>query len=811
MPNLVGIGNSQVPTNAMLGGLAYQDSVGEINIEKIKARTSDNALNIFVYDTRKDSDGGAWRYRTQNTSWYNEVVSGERGARREFPSVAVIVVTSTVITIYDGDNPNLPMWMVLKEGGSSRMLYSSSGSDFSGAVSALNGNIYYGMTGNGTLGIIEFVRDGAFKHRNNNRSNRGRWRGTIADRNLALGWSTENKALAGEAVSDIATTVLPNAPIETSTGLPVPTIAAATEGGTSIIKDDGTIVDIVYTGSPNTAYVNFRESDNAIVMSMNSNASYVHVIYDIPTSDISGSHQYQKEGIDDEFYRTASSSDWNQEVWIYAASPFGGDTVRIANNVISGNGGINVLSPNKNDIATDTMVARIASSFNSGYMHGDIKAALLSDTDTTNLSGGNKVSNSFDWSGASGSQSSTPPTGWTGGNGATFAIQTGNGADGNYIRLYNENNGGAGPNSYMYQAITTVVGKKYKYSAKQIHRATISVYIRGGTTAGASNLFNDQFTSSSSSTPKQVFGTFTATSTTTYISLGIVSGTHNYSVGWDDVVVTETDDDRSIINNGLHAYGTITKTPVATGAELIAYSGFSASNYLQQPYNSDYTFGTSDFSIMFWVKHDGTDAHQTIVGRDEREFNIFFLSKSSYNRKIRVYAHDSSDNVGTFDSTDYPYPINSWTHICVNFTSGNTCAIYIDGVLDNNGTLNYNINNTTYALHVGVRNAVANGGISFPAANCKLALLRISKSAPSADQVKKIYDDEKCLYHENAKCTLHGTSNEVVALAHDDTDDTIYAGTSSGRSQFQGLNRINNTTTAVTTAISASNEFVAEQ
>ena len=33
-PNIVGIGISQVPTNAMLGGLAYQDSVGEINIEK---------------------------------------------------------------------------------------------------------------------------------------------------------------------------------------------------------------------------------------------------------------------------------------------------------------------------------------------------------------------------------------------------------------------------------------------------------------------------------------------------------------------------------------------------------------------------------------------------------------------------------------------------------------------------------------------------------------------------------------------------------------------------------------------------------
>ena len=56
MPNLVGIGNSQVPTNAMLGDLAYQDSVGEINLEKIKTKTSTSGTvkDIFVYNTRKD-------------------------------------------------------------------------------------------------------------------------------------------------------------------------------------------------------------------------------------------------------------------------------------------------------------------------------------------------------------------------------------------------------------------------------------------------------------------------------------------------------------------------------------------------------------------------------------------------------------------------------------------------------------------------------------------------------------------------------------------------------------------------------------
>ena len=51
----------------------------------------------------------------------------------------------------------------------------------------------------------------------------------------------------------------------------------------------------------------------------------------------------------------------------------------------------------------------------------------------------------------------------------------------------------------------------------------------------------------------------------------------------------------------------------------------------------------------------------------------------------------------------------------------------------------------------------------------------------------------------------------MTGLAYDDSDNTIHVGTSSGRSQIQGLNRINNTTTAVTTAISASNGLVAEQ
>ena len=79
------------------------------------------------------------------------------------------------------------------------------------------------------------------------------------------------------------------------------------------------------------------------------------------------------------------------------------------------------------------------------------------------------------------------------------------------------------------------------------------------------------------------------------------------------------------------------------------------------------------------------------------------------------------------------------------------------------------------------------------------------------DRIKKAYNDEKHLFHQNAKCTLYGSSDSVTALTYDDHNNIIHAGTSSGRSDFQGLNRINNTTTAVTTMISASNGLIAEQ
>ena len=120
MSKLIGTDPNQVPSNADLGSAAFMDksefllSKGS-NLAAVEAVINQNANDIFIYDTTKDTDGGAWRKNTKGLSWYNEPLNtATRGSRKEFPVVALIVVDSGTdkVTIYDADDPHLPMWMV---------------------------------------------------------------------------------------------------------------------------------------------------------------------------------------------------------------------------------------------------------------------------------------------------------------------------------------------------------------------------------------------------------------------------------------------------------------------------------------------------------------------------------------------------------------------------------------------------------------------------------------------------------------------------------------------------------------------------
>ena len=248
-------------------------------------------------------------------------------------------------------------------------------------------------------------------------------------------------------------------------------------------------------------------------------------------------------------------------------------------------------------------------------------------------------------------------------------------------------------------------------------------------------------------------------------------------------------------NKGLIVNGTVTRSPVATGADLVAYSGFSAGNYLEQPYNSDLDFGTGDFCVMGWVKTTATGFQNLVNRRGTTDGLMVTIS----NNKLAF-----SVTFNNFTEAASTIPVSTWFHFVVARTSG-TVALYVNGALSASASRTENVSSDAPSMFVGSQ---VNGDNPVDGS---LALLRISATAPTADQIAKIYNDEKVLFQENAKATLTGSSDAVTALAHDPDTNLLHVGTSGGRSVFQGLRRVDETATAVTTAISAVDGLVVEQ
>jgi hypothetical protein len=181
---------------------------------------------VFVYDTSKDSDGGAWRTGAlaQASSWYNETLNtATRGSRREFPVIAVIVAESNKVTIYDGDDPSLPMWMVFNAG-TYAYIRGTSGIT---STSASNGKFVVGDAASG-VAIWDMVSDESEASIGYNTT--GFYVTLpVSGRNNAISsyriQSSDVVQIINANVNDVAMTVLPDAPIDPATGLPVPTIA----------------------------------------------------------------------------------------------------------------------------------------------------------------------------------------------------------------------------------------------------------------------------------------------------------------------------------------------------------------------------------------------------------------------------------------------------------------------------------------------------------------------------------------------------------------------------------------------------------
>ncbi|MHC0055822.1 LamG-like jellyroll fold domain-containing protein, partial [Actibacterium sp. D379-3] len=424
------------------------------------------------------------------------------------------------------------------------------------------------------------------------------------------------------------------------------------------------------------------------------------------------------------------------------------------------------------------MSAVIASEYASGWLPGDVKSALLANTDATSLAAsGELVTNGgfdtdADWA---------KGTGWTISGGVAFCdgAQTATTALSQTKVL--------SPGTYVIEFDITA-------------QTSGSIYIYLGAT----------IVPSVGAIGHYVY-TFTVTSTTTTL---YINGSSTFVGSVDNISIQRADPDRSVHNRSLIVNGTLTRTPVADGAELVGYSGFSAtgdpatSNFLEQPYNSALDFGIGPFSMIWWEKKTIAATRYQFDRRGSGNSGKF-TTYSDASGFLSFLAYDNNGTIiagGTKVAT-VPATINAWVMQSVVRDVNGTLRLFTNGKLNGEYAFSGDITNVLADAPL----VVGNRWDHMNAWGGALALLRISVTAPTADQIAKIYEHERKLFQPGAQCTLYGTSDAVMALAHDPKTDLLHVGTSAGRSTFDGLLRVANTETPVTTAISAVNGLIAEQ
>lgn len=754
-------------------------------------------VDVFLYDTSRDSDGGAWRKRCKHTSWENEtLVPGKwlgqqantaaafaaggangdyyqhatlgnffmltsqggadvyRGNTREFPALALIVVETARVVIYDATQPTLPMWMVFAglQVGVPQALSNGALS----SVFAVDSKVLIGLAGTaGGVAIFDYAAD------KGERINSSIWRYNgvlIADRNIVradIATGTGQPILLSN-VNDIAAISMPDAPMDPATGLPTPTIAVATAGGISVIKHDGTVVN-----SGAAAIDSIRvTSRGTIQYSYNGNTTETFNIAQL-SAGFGGTQASIVSG--------ATFSSGSK----FVQNPLG-FCPRIERDASAGNNGL--IRHKLGNAAEKTMIAAISNAYSSGWQVGDSRGAWLADTvaGTISASGELVTNGTFN----------TDTSGWT--PGVTTTISAVGGA----MRIQNPANtttyGGA-----CSGAIAVIPGKWYTASFKTVGGTTSAVLGKIGTGQFTNDVSGDFIGSATFLAPSSGF---------VYFCFAVSPNVSGAYGDVDNVSLKLAEPDRSVKNTGLIVNGSLTKSAVATGAQLVAYSGFSAGNYLEQAYSANLDFGTGDFCYMGWVKITDISSYIGVLHRSQPgQGGGLYIQINGVTGTVAVYCSttNSYSMIATSGSSA-KVPLNIPTLIEVSRASG-TLKIKLNGVTVSSVSSGENLTYVGAMLRLGCQSSGNEPVKGW------MALWRASATAPSDDQSAQIYRDELALFQPAAQCTIDGTNVSVTSMAYDDTADVLHVGTSWGRSGFRGLQRIESAMASVgaVTAISA--------
>ena len=222
--------------------------------------------------------------------------------------------------------------------------------------------------------------------------------------------------------------------------------------------------------------------------------------------------------------------------------------------------------------------------------------------------------------------------------------------------------------------------------------------------------------------------------------------------------------DLSAYGNALTKEGTITEAVVETSAELKGYSGWSSSNYLHATAaDADFEMGTGAFSYSCWYKTGAVSGSDYLVSYRNAstgatpQWGTYFSSSA-----IAAGVNDGSQSASV-TYTDTSTFDDKWHKHDFTFTGGASTGIadsYIDGVLvatATNASVGSLSGGSGFALTIG--ESAEAGGYPFGGS---ISLFRVSRTVPSATQIREMYDAEKPMFVASAECLLQSGSTDAV-------------------------------------------------
>lgn len=774
--------------HAATASSVVQQDLGGVNAAAL--HRSPNAVTaMFIYDTSKDSDGGAWTEKCQHTSWYNEEINGKwlgaqaseaaaraisgaaagdyfqlttdgkfyklnagagitetfRGNKRDFPRLAAIVAELGSVTIYDLSERACPMWMRFGSSTGAALVWSGRGPSVV-AVCGLNGIV---PMGGSALLLVNFPSDTMRLGDGPRYILRGPELNinSVISRNINVGYSTGKSGyyLVFDNIQSLAMAVLPGASSDADTGLFEPNIAVATASGACVIRDGGKVVDLLAFGSRSRVVY-----DNRRHLWVSGGGNNWEIVQYDKSLGLLNNYQNYRNAIP-VLFNNLGNDGGNQ--FPISAGP--------VNRIVTGTPGT-ITALRANDAARAKGITGFFNQrYNTGHLIGDIRRVYLSDSLAGALGPAVQkvVNGAFD----------ADLSGWA--LDQSYASSTAEWVDGAALVT------SGGSRALIKQSIQLDVGKTYAVSFEISSTVATAFRLLAAESFSSNILLNGDGITGSKTLP------FTASQPVVYLYAGIAAiGPSGVSARVDKIYIEEAVVDRSSKSKLANIAGSLTKAPVAPGAQLVGYSGFSTVNYLQEPYSADLDFGVGEWSCSAWAAVPAGNASAgTIACREHSAGPYLRLSIDAAN-KFCVSVSDGTTTRAV--TTPTAYATGAWVKVEGCYTTAGTLSIRINGgeVAATRGNPLLTINNANAVLTIGNSYAL---DAPFPGS---LALLKLSATVPTGDQSAWMYEQEKHLFRDGAQCCLPD-SGALVDMAYDDATDKWIAVSATNKSEWCGLVR----------------------